>query len=144
MFSLFFQERTEGFLSLRNLLRSFPAIDIKNLLKWFAMIKLSDVVLLSYIQSFYTTPYSFWVFFIGFKVYFAVVIFTKTIQSYCLIPAVFKFLMKNKVGVGSLAKLFVQLNFYTDGFKNARCHPQFWGIPFNLSFRGWKCRTFII
>ena len=51
MFLLFFQERTEGLLSLRNLLSSFPAIDIKNLLKWFAMIKLSDVVLLSYIQS---------------------------------------------------------------------------------------------
>ena len=35
------------FLALGIFLSSFPAIDVKKLLKWFAMIKLSEVVLLS-------------------------------------------------------------------------------------------------
>ena len=38
--------------------------------------------------------------------------------------------------VGSLAKLFVQPIFYIDGFKNARRHPPFLVIPFDLLVRG--------
>lgn len=73
------------------------------------------------------------------KACFEVIFFAKTIQSYYLMSAVFKFLMKNNLtgGGGSLAKIFLQLSFYVDGFKNARRHPRlFWGMPFDLSFRG--------
>ena len=35
-------------------------------------------------------------------------------------------------GVGSLVKLFVQLIFYIDGFKNASRQPRFWGILSDL------------
>ena len=128
------------------------------MLKCFAMIKSSEVVLLyifkviwsdpviKMFDGFYTIPYSFWVFFIGFKVCFKVVFFTKAIQSYYLISVVFKFLMKNILtgGVRSLAKLFVQLISYIGGFNSDRRHPRFWGVPFHLSFRGWKWRIFII
>ena len=96
--------------------------------------------------SFCTIPYSFQVFFIGFKVCFEVIFFVKMIQSYYFISVAFKFLMKNILmgGAGSLAKLFAQFIFYIHRFKNARRHPQVWGIPFDLSLRGWKWRIFII
>ena len=85
------------FLALEIFLSSFSA-DVKKLLKWFADKKSSEVVLLSIFKviwldpvlkifmliSFYTIPYSFRVFFIGFKVCFEVVFLAKTIQSYYL------------------------------------------------------------
>ena len=50
----FCQERSEGLLSL--FFSSFPAIDIKKLLKWFAMIKSSEFVLLSIFKVIWWDP----------------------------------------------------------------------------------------
>ena len=158
---LFCQERTERLLSLRNFFKQFSSYWHKEIVEVVCNDKVIWSGFVVYIQSdmmrsclwnfcvnlnFYTIPYSVWVFFIGFKVCFKVVFFAKTTQSYYLISVVFKFLMKNipTGGVGSLAKLFVQLIFYIDGFKNASRQPRFWGILFYLSFRGWKWRIFII
>ena len=47
----FVKKEMKFFLALRTVLSSFPAIDVKKLLKWFAMIKSSEVVLLSIFKA---------------------------------------------------------------------------------------------
>ena len=50
LFCFFCQKRIEGLFSLRKFFSSFPAIDVKKLLKWFAMVKSSEIVLLSMLK----------------------------------------------------------------------------------------------
>ena len=154
-----FKKELKDFIALGSFLSSLPAIDVKKLLKWIAVIKSSEVVLLSIFKVIWWDPVFEVFVLIGVFIpnhillesvllvsKYVVVFFAKTTQSYFLIFVVFKFLMKNiPTGrVGSLAKLYVQLIFYIDGFKNTSLQTRFWGILFDLSFRDWKWTIFII